>query len=62
MSRIYQTFYSDQYISPLYQNTKGFHILRQDPWECLVTFICSANNNIPRIRQLVDKLCKIAVK
>ena len=58
MSRIYQTFDSDQYISTAISKYKGLHILRQDPWECLVTFICSANNNIPRIRQLVDKLCE----
>ena len=28
---------------------RGLRILRQDPWECLVSFICSANSNIPRI-------------
>ena len=28
---------------------RGLRILRQDPWECLVGFICSANSNIPRI-------------
>ncbi len=27
----------------------GMRILRQDPWECLIAFICSANSNIPRI-------------
>jgi N-glycosylase/DNA lyase len=28
-------------------------ILRQDPWEALVGFICSSNNNIARISQMV---------
>jgi N-glycosylase/DNA lyase len=32
-------------------------MLRQDPWENLVSFICSSNNNISRIGQMVDKLC-----
>lgn len=27
----------------------GILILRQDPWECLISFICSSNNNISRI-------------
>ena len=58
MSKIYQTFESDQFISNAISSYKGLHILRQDPWECLVTFICSANNNIPRIRQIVDRLCE----
>lgn len=36
----------------------GIRILKQDAWEALVGFICSSNNNIVRISQMVDKLCK----
>ncbi|EXJ89208.1 N-glycosylase/DNA lyase [Capronia epimyces CBS 606.96] len=35
----------------------GVRILRQDAWEALIGFICSSNNNIVRISQMVDKLC-----
>ncbi|KAI1913402.1 8-oxoguanine glycosylase ogg1 [Ophidiomyces ophidiicola] len=35
----------------------GIRILRQDAWETLVSFICSSNNNITRISQMVEKLC-----
>jgi N-glycosylase/DNA lyase len=35
----------------------GVRILRQDAWEALICFICSSNNNISRIMQMVDKLC-----
>ncbi|KAH1515554.1 hypothetical protein KXX29_009747 [Aspergillus fumigatus] len=35
----------------------GIRILRQDAWEALVSFICSSNNNITRISQMVEKLC-----
>ncbi len=35
----------------------GVRILRQDAWEALVGFICSSNNNIVRISQMVEKLC-----
>jgi len=35
----------------------GLRMLRQDPWECLCAFICSSNNNISRIGQMVSKLC-----
>lgn len=31
----------------------GLRILRQDPVECLFSFICSSNNNVPRITQLL---------
>ncbi|KAL4782663.1 DNA glycosylase [Aspergillus varians] len=34
----------------------GIRILRQDAWEALVSFICSSNNNIARIGQMVEKL------
>ncbi|KAI8988347.1 DNA glycosylase [Mycotypha africana] len=36
---------------------QGIRILRQDPWENLISFICSSNNNITRISQMIHKLC-----
>ena len=36
----------------------GIRILRQDPWEALCSFIISQNNNIPRIKGIVERLCK----
>ena len=35
----------------------GIAILKQDPWETLVSFIISQNNNIPRIRKIVREIC-----
>ena len=35
----------------------GVRVLRQQPWETLCTFIISANNNIPRIKGIVERLC-----
>lgn len=37
---------------------KGIRILRQDPWEALCSFIISQNNNIPRIRKIIESLCR----
>ena len=34
----------------------GVRVLRQDPWECLISFICSSNNNIKRITLMLDRL------
>lgn len=34
----------------------GIRILRQDPWEIIISFIISANNNIPRIQGAIEKL------
>ncbi|EME43816.1 hypothetical protein DOTSEDRAFT_53107 [Dothistroma septosporum NZE10] len=35
----------------------GIRIMNQDAWEALIGFICSSNNNISRISQMVHKLC-----
>ncbi|KAH8049309.1 8-oxo-7,8-dihydroguanine DNA N-glycosylase [Aureococcus anophagefferens] len=34
----------------------GARVLRQDPLECLISFICSSNNNIPRITLMLGRL------
>jgi len=36
---------------------RGLHILAQEPWEALCTFILSQCNNIPRIRTMTEALC-----
>ncbi len=36
----------------------GIRILRQDPWEALCSFIISQNNNIPRIKGIIERLCR----
>ena len=37
---------------------RGIRILRQDFWEALCSFIISQCNNIPRIKGIVEKLCR----
>ncbi len=36
---------------------KGIRILKQDPFECIISFIISQNNNIPRIKKIIEALC-----
>lgn len=36
----------------------GIHILNQEPWEALCSFIISQNNNIPRIKKIIESLCE----
>jgi N-glycosylase/DNA lyase len=35
------------------------HILRQEPFEVLLSFVISANNHIPRIRSIIERLCRL---
>ena len=37
---------------------KGIRILNQDLWETIISFIISANNNIPRIKGIIDRMSK----
>jgi N-glycosylase/DNA lyase len=58
LSKLYEQWASaDQNFKRKAPKFTGVRILRQDAWEALVGFICSSNNNIARISQMVEKLC-----
>ena len=56
LESIYDEIRWDEQVGSAIDEYPGMRILRQDPWECLVAFICSANNNIPRISQNVEDI------
>ncbi len=37
---------------------RGLRLLRQDPWECLASFILSSTKQIAQIKQIVERLCR----
>ncbi len=47
---------SDEVLKKAALYGKGIHILRQEPWEALCSFIISQNNNIPRIKKIINAL------
>ena len=51
-------FASDPCIGPAIAGFPGLKLLRQDPWECLVSFICSSTSNIPRIKLNVGSIAR----
>ena len=58
LSKLYEQWSaSDKNFKKKAPKFTGVRILRQDAWEALICFICSSNNNISRITQMVDKLC-----
>ena len=48
----------DNYMKDSIQYGKGIRILNQDLWETIISFIISANNNIPRIKGIIERLSK----
>ena len=48
----------DNYLKNSIEYGKGIRILNQDLWETIISFIISANNNIPRIKGIIDRISK----
>lgn len=46
----------DETLRSATQYGRGIRILNQEPWELLISFIISANNNIPRISKIINVL------
>jgi N-glycosylase/DNA lyase len=49
----------DEILKGAIEYGKGIRILNQEPWEMLISFIISANNNIPRISKSIDVLSQV---
>ena len=49
---------NDDTIRKAMEYGSGIRILRQDSWEALCSFIVSQNNNIPRIKKIINSLSK----
>ena len=46
----------DDYMKNSIKYGEGIRILNQDLWETIISFIISANNNIPRIKGIIERL------
>ncbi len=51
-------FQIDEYMRESIKFGEGIRILRQDLWETIISFIISANNNIPRIKKIIERISK----
>ena len=58
LAAILKTFPEDEPMRQAIAACRGLRLLRQDPWECLASFILSSTKQIVQIRQIVAHLCK----
>ena len=62
LDRDYQTIKNSINDNDIIKNAidfgRGIRILNQDPLETIISFIISANNNIPRIRGILERICE----
>ncbi len=48
----------DRFMEESIKYGDGIRLLNQDLWETIISFIISANNNIPRIKGIIERICK----
>ncbi|MEW5955522.1 MAG: DNA glycosylase [Candidatus Micrarchaeota archaeon] len=53
LNEIYSEISVDDNVRQAVEAFNGLRILRQEPWECAVSFLCSQNSNIPRIEKML---------
>lgn len=54
---IKRRFSADPVLARAAAYAPGIRVLRQEPWEALCSFIISQNNNVKRIKGIVERLC-----
>jgi len=58
LAAVLKTFPNDEPMRRAVTGCHGLRLLRQDPWECLASFILSSTKQIVQIRQIVALLCE----
>lgn len=54
---IESAFMQDAVLRKTIPAARGMRLLNQDPFETIITFIISANNNVGRIQKIVERIC-----
>ncbi len=57
LASILATFPADEPMRASVEACRGLRLLRQEPWECLASFILSSTKQIVQIQQIVELLC-----
>lgn len=58
MKKILQSVRRDKIVKDAVSQFPGLRLLRQDPFQCYISFICSSNASIINIRQMLKKITK----
>jgi len=58
LTELMLTFPDDEPMRAAMEACRGLRLLRQDPWECLASFILSSTKQIVQIQQIIRLLCE----
>ncbi len=56
--KINKTLSKDQIIFNIYKKYKGLRLIRQDPFQCIISFVCASNTNIKRIKFMLKNISR----
>jgi len=56
--KIVKSISKDKIVKEAIKHSPGLRITRQNPFQCYISFIVSANSNIAKIRLCLEKLCR----
>jgi N-glycosylase/DNA lyase len=59
LKKIRDTINKDPHISKALDAFWGLRLIRQDPWECLVSYICATYKGIPAIKNMLQKISRM---
>jgi len=48
----------DKIVAGAVKQSPGLRLIRQDPFQCYISFICSSNSSIQNIKSMLENLCK----
>ncbi len=58
LPQIYSHIVKDKHIEAAVKNFKGLRLLRQEPWDCLISYLCATYKNIPAIKDMILNISK----
>ena len=57
LHEVYSALSWDDGLGQAFDHYRGMRVLRQDPWETTLSFLCAQNSNVPRITRNVEDMC-----
>jgi N-glycosylase/DNA lyase len=58
LEAIYHELEWDEHLSSCFRRYRGLRLIRQDPWECMASYVLATNANIPRIQGMIERVCR----
>ncbi len=58
LEKILKNISTDRTVRDAIKQSSGLRLIRQDPFQCYISFICSSNSSIQNIKSMLENLCR----